>query len=138
MFQPYQYMQPMGAQSQQYPSFASSMTSMQQQPSLSGRMVNSVEEVVPNEIPMNGSVAIFPMANMSSIYVKGWNPDGTISTVQYMPVKAEDNSTPSVTLADVMNSLDDIRQLIDEKVKEPKKTTTRSTSRKKEPEDDAE
>ncbi len=58
----------------------------QQQPvGINGRMVQSVENINANEVPMDGSMAFFPKQDMSEIYVKGWNADGTIKTIVYKP-----------------------------------------------------
>ena len=58
----------------------------QQQPvGISGRMVQSVENINANEVPMDGSMAFFPKQDMSEIYVKAWNADGKIRTVVYKP-----------------------------------------------------
>nr|DAX11626.1 MAG TPA: hypothetical protein [Bacteriophage sp.] len=58
----------------------------QQQPvGINGRIVQSVENINANEVPMDGSMAFFPKQDMSEIYVKGWNADGTIKTIVYKP-----------------------------------------------------
>lgn len=56
---------------------------------LIGKMVNDVSMVSPNDVPMDGNVAIFPKNDMSEIYCKQWKQDGTIQTVIYRPVQAE-------------------------------------------------
>lgn len=58
----------------------------QQQPvGINGRIVQSVENINANEVPMDGSMAFFPKQDLSEIYVKGWNADGTIKTIVYKP-----------------------------------------------------
>lgn len=69
---------------------------------LAGRMVGNVSEIVPNEVPMDGSVSFFPQSDYSCIYAKKWNTDGTIQTVKFVPVV--ENNKPQET------SMDDIRQ----------------------------
>lgn len=133
MYQPYmpfqQYQPPI-----QQPMQQTFQPSIPTQPNMAGRIVKAVEEIVPNEVPMNGNVGIFPLSDMSSIYVKGWNQDGTISTVVYKPVvDAEEPSEPTVSLVDIMDSLNDIQDLL--KAEKPA-TAKRSTTRKK-AEDDA-
>ena len=52
------------------------------------------ENINANEVPMDGSMAFFPKQDMSEIYVKGWNADGTINTIVYKPYTApKDNQT---------------------------------------------
>lgn len=61
---------------------------------INGRVVQAVENINANEVPMDGSMAFFPKQDMSEIYVKGWNADGTIKTIVYKPYTApKDNQT---------------------------------------------
>lgn len=57
----------------------------QQTIGLNGRIVQVVENINANEVPMDGSMAFFPKQDLSEIYVKGWNADGTIKTIVYKP-----------------------------------------------------
>lgn len=138
MNQPYQF-QPtfmMPSQAQWMPQMQSmpSLPQMPQVPTLTGRFIKSIEEVQPNDVPMNGSAAIFPAEDMSVIYARAWNNDGTISTVRYAPVIQDDEPEQSqgITLQDVMNQLDNIQDLL----KPKRTTTTRKTAAKKQEETD--
>lgn len=65
----------------------------QQMPAgINGKVVNTVEQITANDVPMDGSVAFFPMQDMSQILVKSWNADGTIKTVIYKPFLSEPNN----------------------------------------------
>ena len=80
----------------QYNPMASYQRYQQPEPTqgISGRVVQAVETINPNEVPMDGSMAFFPKKDMSEIYVKGWNADGTINTIVYKPYTApKDNQT---------------------------------------------
>lgn len=80
-YAPYQQIQQQRFQPQeQYPAMQN-----QQTIGLNGRIVQAVENVNANEVPMDGSMAFFPKQDMSEIYVKGWNADGTIKTIVYKP-----------------------------------------------------
>lgn len=57
-----------------------------QQPSINGKIVPSVDAINANDVPMDGSVAIFPKQDMTEIYAKQWNADGTIRTVTFKPI----------------------------------------------------
>ena len=71
-----------------------SQTMPQQIIGINGRMVQAVENINANEVPMDGSMAFFPKQDLSEIYVKGWNADGTIKTIVYKPYTApKDNQT---------------------------------------------
>ncbi len=49
-----------------------------------GRIVNSLEEILPNEVPMDGSRGVFPKADKSCIYVKYWDGTNGIKTDIYV------------------------------------------------------
>lgn len=70
----------------------SQMPGAYQQPGLIGKMVNDVSMVSPNDVPMDGNIAIFPKNDMSEIYCKQWKQDGTIQTVVYKPVLDQNHS----------------------------------------------
>ena len=53
---------------------------------VNGRIVQAVETINPNEVPMDGSVAFFPKQDLTEIYAKSWNADGTIRTLTFKPV----------------------------------------------------
>lgn len=59
----------------------------QQAIGLNGRIVQVVENINANEVPMDGSMAFFPKQDLSEIYVKSWCADGTIRTLTYKPVQ---------------------------------------------------
>lgn len=56
---------------------------------LNGRAVNSVEEITANDVPMNVPYSIFPKNDLSEIYIKSWNANGTIQTIAYAPIQPE-------------------------------------------------
>lgn len=53
--------------------------------SIPGRTVNNLDEITPQEVPMDGSVSLFPQNDYSAIYAKTWTKDGTIATVKFVP-----------------------------------------------------
>lgn len=57
---------------------------------ISGRVVSSPNEITPNEIPMDGSVSLFPTSDYSTIYAKAWNTNGQIETVKFIVAKPEE------------------------------------------------
>lgn len=71
------------------------MQPQQMQLGLNGKMVDVVDQITANDVPMDGSVAIFPKKDMSEIYLKSWTPNGTIATVVFKP--ALDEQTNSVS-----------------------------------------
>ena len=62
--------------------------------SLPGRMVGNADEITPQEVPMDGSVSLFPQNDYSCIYAKTWTKEGTIATVRYVPEQPQENGEP--------------------------------------------
>ena len=54
---------------------------------LNGMVVQSIENVTADCVPMDGSAAFFPKQDLTEIYVKVWGADGAIRTVTYKPVQ---------------------------------------------------
>ena len=79
-------------QSLQQPLVPTSMSGANQQAmpqqiaGINGRIVQAIENINANEVPMDGSVAFFPKQDLTEIYAKSWNADGTIRTLTFKPV----------------------------------------------------
>lgn len=87
------------------------------QPSpITGRVVNSLNDVFPNDVPGDGTVALFPQSDYSVIYAKQWNTDGSISTIKYVPeVQNEatnEQQVGGVAMTDIMDQLNNIEDLV--------------------------
>lgn len=59
----------------------------QMQQGIFGKVVQSQDSIVANDVPMNGSVAFFPKSDLSEIFAKQWSADGTISTMVFKPIQ---------------------------------------------------
>ena len=59
----------------------------QMQQGIFGKVVQSQDSIVANDVPMSGSVAFFPKSDLSEIYAKQWSADGTISTMVFKPIQ---------------------------------------------------
>ena len=101
-------MQPNYGYQQTNPSYGTPINS---RATIPGRLIGALEEVVPNEVPMDGSVGLFPMRDFSAIYMKAWNSDGTIKTITYVPKTEE--QIPVITNDQIMDRLDRIEKLLD-------------------------
>lgn len=53
---------------------------------LPGRVIASPEDVRASEIPMDGTVAVFPSSDYSYVLLKAWNSNGSIQTEIYQHV----------------------------------------------------
>ena len=63
-------------------------------------MIYSPDEIMPQEVPMDGSVSLFPMHDWSCVYGKWWTSNGQIQTVKFIleqPKKQIDESAVSLT-----------------------------------------
>ena len=70
-------------------------------------------EVPPNDIPMDGTVSLFPTEDYSCIFAKHWNKDGKITTTKFAPVSADEDYTPSPGFEDEMRArMDELKDLI--------------------------
>lgn len=54
-------------------------------PPIQGKWVKAENDIVPMDIPQDGSVVVFPQTDLQTIYLKKWESDGTITTVPYIP-----------------------------------------------------
>lgn len=80
---------------------------------LSGKTVNSPQEILPQDVPMNGFTSYFPKADGSEIYAKCWNSNGTIDTRTYI-LKPLEESAP--TEPDIMSQILSRLEAIERKV----------------------
>lgn len=86
---------------------------VRQQPGL--RTVSSADEITVQEVPTDGSIALFPLADGSAVIGKRWMPDGSISTTRFVPEHgvADQPVDPFQAINDridnIFDALDDIR-----------------------------
>ena len=105
---------------------------------ISGKVVQNPDSIAANDVPMDGSVAFFPMQDMSQILAKSWNADGTIRTIVFKPVldgnpnnlsqteeKLKNRLSVDVTSA-FMQRFDDIEKRLDDFGLALTKTPTKS------------
>lgn len=130
-FNPYQY-QAGQAPVFSYPGYQPPQTWMpqqqtqpqQQRVSQGPRVVGSESDITPQEVPMDGTTAYFPLADGSAVIGKAWAPDGTIKTVRFVPqqepTKPETPSFEQVVL-DRLASIEDM-------LSKPQRTTRRKVS----------
>ncbi len=61
----------------------------QQIPTLQGKVVDNAEMVRVTEVPFGG-FGVFPKGDLSEVYIKSWNSNGTTQINTYRPVPAEE------------------------------------------------
>ncbi len=85
-----------------------------------GRYVNALTDIRPNEVPMDGRVALFPTTNLDEIYLKSWGVDGLIKTFRYVLDTSADLNVvaPQQPSADnwqqISNRLDQLEAMVKE------------------------
>lgn len=95
-FNAYQY-NPMQSVQQRLPQEQMQPQQVQQPVPVSGmvgKMVGRIEDIAPQDVPMTGAPAFFPKQDLSEIYVKAWNSNGTLDTVVFKPVSIPDGINP--------------------------------------------
>ena len=65
-----------------------------QVPALNGKIVDSEDVVKATEVPIGG-YGIFPKSDLSEIYIKSWNNNGTTSVITFKPVIPENKPEPA-------------------------------------------
>lgn len=70
---------------------------------LPGKVVGSHEEIMANDVPMNGNIAYFPTRDMNTIYAKSWNANGQIVTATYVRSQNEHKQTLNSDVDNVSN-----------------------------------
>jgi hypothetical protein len=61
---------------------------IQQQQYLNGKIVDSADVVKATEVPIGG-YGVFPKADLSEVYIKSWNNNGTTSIITFKPASPE-------------------------------------------------
>lgn len=100
--------------------------SQQQAPAMTGirgKIIKTPDEITPQDVPMDGSSAIFPIIDGSAIILKGWDANGSIKTIRYVPEKTEEASKePHITL-----TIDGLASMVDARFNELKSLIEAST-----------
>ena len=80
---------------------------------LNGKIVDGEDVVKATEVPIGG-YGIFPKADLSEIYLKTWNNNGTTSIITFKPDNkpAENLIQSTTTLDDVINKIDALENKI--------------------------
>lgn len=91
-----------------------------------GRVISNPNEIAPNEIPMDGSVSLFPTSDYSTIYAKAWNTNGQIETKKFVAVDSTEPASnqaatdTTAALTAINARLDKIEKAVTYKYKKDK------------------
>lgn len=73
---------------------------------LNGKVIQQVENITANDVPMDSSYAFFPKQDMSEIYAKSWNAvTGNIDTVVFKRIEQVLDAQTNISTPTQENSL---------------------------------
>ena len=106
---------------------------------LYGKQVDSLEVVKAIDIPLDGSISYFPLANGSAIVTKQLQQDGTSKITIYEP-KTQKEDTKFATIEDIdkrfekldFSEIDDLKEEINDLKKELKELKNKLKTKKEE------
>lgn len=70
---------------------------------LQGKSVDSIDVVKAMDIPLDGSISYFPIADGTAIVTKQLQRDGTSKTIVYKPLENEEIKTPKFITSDELD-----------------------------------
>lgn len=86
-----------------------------------GRMVANMDEITPQEVPMDGSISLFPQNDYSCIYAKAWTKEGNIQTVRYIPDPAQmGGEAPKTPLEERLDRIDQNLENLNRRLNKPR------------------
>ena len=111
--------------------------SLNRQNILYGKQVDSLEVVKAIDIPLDGSISYFPLANGSAIVTKQLQQDGTSKITIYEP-KTQKEDTKFATIEDIdkrfekldFSEIDDLKEEINDLKKELKELKNKLKTKK--------
>lgn len=95
-------------------------------PSIPGRQVANADEITPQEVPMDGSVSLFPQQDYSCIYAKTWTKEGTIATMKFVPEQPQAATEQKSPLEERLDRIEQKLEALDKKLYRPRKFQKRN------------
>lgn len=89
------------------------------------RVINSPDEIKPDEIPMNGSISLFLQDDLKVVYGKRWTNTGKIDDMIFVLNRVEDQNDLEIPSNNTPNTealIEEISKMIDGKLEEFKET----------------
>lgn len=116
-----QMSQPYGTQNQSsMPRLGGNASGQKSFPTLPGMLVNTPDDILAKDVPMDGSISLFLMSDLSAILAKQWNSKGSIDTVQFVRAQNNEQASDDV-LSQIMERLDRIESAVKKKYSGPRK-----------------
>ncbi len=89
--------------------------SPQQVSPIRGKVVNSLNDITPQDVPMDGSPSFFPNADYTCVYMKVWDGNGTIKTFRFIP-ELEASSTPDPKALPMNGVINDLASSLNQRL----------------------
>lgn len=70
---------------------------------LPGCYVDSEDDIVPRDVPMDGSISFFPSKDLSKIYIRQWNKVGDLEHLTYVLQQPDLPAPPSPSVSQHQN-----------------------------------
>lgn len=102
-------------------------TSQPQMSSLQGKVVDGADMVKATEV-LYGGYGVFPKADLSEIYIKNWNNDGTTQIITYRPVLVKEPAPEMDVQNILLEKIKNIEEKLDILTVNDKNTTLVSSS----------
>ena len=98
------YMMPQPAMPMMNQNNIPSQQGQPQTSTLNGKLVDSLDVAKATEVPIGG-YGVFPKADLSEIYIKSWNSNGTTSIITFKPIAPEENPTSATQQENSMSNV---------------------------------
>lgn len=99
-----------------YPNYSYQQPQQMQQTiaALQGKVVDSIDMVRVNEVPFGG-FGVFPKGDLSEVYIKSWNSNGTTQINTYRPVPMEETKEMQIdnSTAELLEKINTLNTKID-------------------------
>lgn len=82
-----------------------------------GKFVSSFGDIRPNDVPMDGSIGVFPANDRSCIVTKSWTADGRIETVRYIRQEENPEEQKEDISATILERLEKIEKSLNKALK---------------------
>ena len=79
---------------------------------LQGKVVDSEDVVRATEVPFGG-YGVFPKADLSEIFIKNWNSNGTTQIISYRPVVRQEEKTNVSIHDELLQKMNNIEEKLD-------------------------
>lgn len=92
-----------------------------------GKWIDSPNEITPKDVPMDGTVALFPSRKGDVIYAKAWDSNGAIATIEFQQVKNEQSNTQPSEYGAIMEKLTRIEERLNNRRYDQRKDNKETT-----------